>query len=81
MENIATISLSPENVAEVNDLLAAGQYEDPNEVIKAGLILLREHQKKVAEMKEAIRLGEESGIDKNFNFDQFRKEMREEFSS
>ena len=76
METRDTISLSEQNVAVVNEQLASGEFDDPNEVIEAGLSLLQEKQK-LAELKAALKLGEESGFVENYNRHEHLNSLKE----
>lgn len=78
MVNEMSIVLTKQNFTTVKTYLATGKFKDPNHVIETALILLQEHEEKVAYMKEAIRVGEESGIAEDFSFDKFIDEMKAE---
>ena len=79
MLDTTTISLSEQSNAVVKEQLATGKYFNPNEVIEAGLILLREKQKMI-ELKEAIEEGIESGVSEDFSFEKHRKNMLRKYS-
>jgi antitoxin ParD1/3/4 len=46
----------------IQNRISAGRYKNASEVVRAGLRLLEEEEKKIIILKEAIREGEESGI-------------------
>jgi antitoxin ParD1/3/4 len=51
----------------VEDRIAQGRYKNASEVIRAGLRLLEEEEKKVQLLKNAIQEGLESGVAANFD--------------
>jgi antitoxin ParD1/3/4 len=51
----------------VDSRVSGGRYKNASEVIRAGLRLLEEEEKKFSELKSAIREGIESGVAKNFD--------------
>jgi len=46
--------------------VSEGRFKNASEVLRAGLRLLEEEENRVLALKEAIRLGEESGIASDF---------------
>jgi len=51
----------------VENKISQGRYRNASEVIRAGLRLLEEEEKRVSILKSAIQEGLESGIAKDFN--------------
>ena len=51
----------------VDTSIVEGRYKNASEVIRAGLRLLEEEEKKVRALKNAINAGIDSGIAQNFN--------------
>ena len=51
----------------VENRIAEGRYKNASEVIRAGLRLLEEEEKKMAALKGAIQEGINSGIAKDFD--------------
>lgn len=47
--------------------IGSGSYNSVSEVIRAGLRLLEQEEKKIEVLKEALELGENSGIANDFN--------------
>ena len=54
----------------VSDQVSAGRYKNPDEVIRAGLRLLENHESKVIALKDAIEEGMNSPRVENFDFDE-----------
>lgn len=51
----------------VENRITKGRYKNASEVIRAGLRLLEEEENRVANLRNAIQEGIDSGIAKNFN--------------
>ena len=47
--------------------ISSGRYKNASEVVRAGLRLLEEEENKLVALKEAIKLGLDSGIANDFN--------------
>jgi antitoxin ParD1/3/4 len=45
----------------VQQQVEAGKYASPSEVVRDGLLLLKENETRLQALREAIRVGEESG--------------------
>lgn len=56
--------------------IETGRYNNASEVIRAGLRMLEENEKRVMELSAAIREGEESGRYDNFNPIKHLKELK-----
>lgn len=51
----------------VESKISDGRYKNASEVIRAGLRLLEEEEAKIIALKAAIKVGLDSGVEKNFN--------------
>jgi len=51
----------------IENSIKSGRYSSASEVIRAGLRLVDERERKIALLREAINAGERSGYVKNFN--------------
>ena len=57
-----SISLGDHFENFIADSFGSGRYQSASEVIRAGLRLLEEEEKKLATLKAALEIGENSGI-------------------
>jgi antitoxin ParD1/3/4 len=62
-----SISLGDHFENFVDSRIAKGRFKNASEVIRAGLRLLEEEETKVIALKNAIEVGIQSGVAKNFN--------------
>ena len=65
----------------VQSFISAGRYKNASEVIRAGLRLLEEEESKVVALKQAIQEGIESGIEEDFDPEQFLQKLKAERST
>jgi len=65
----------------VQSRISVGRYKNASEVIRAGLRLLEEEESKVVALKQAIQEGIESGIEEDFNPEQFLQKLKAERST
>ena len=67
MRNNTSVSLGNYFKDFVEDKINQGRYKDASEVIRAGLRLLEDEEKKIMLLKKDIQTGIDSGIAKKFN--------------
>lgn len=67
MSKNTSISLGEHFEIFISKKVGSGRYHSASEVIRAGLRLLEEEEKKVEAVKYALELGEKSGIAQDFN--------------
>ncbi|MDT3739856.1 MAG: type II toxin-antitoxin system ParD family antitoxin [Candidatus Kapabacteria bacterium] len=67
MNQIGTVQLDKQMENSIGRWVSSGLYKNANEVIKAGLKLLEDEEKRVLELRSAIQEGLDSGIAYNFN--------------
>ena len=65
----------------VQRCISVGRYKNASEVIRAGLRLLEEEESKVVALKQAIQEGIESGIEEDFDPEQFLQKLKAERST
>ncbi|KQS87681.1 MULTISPECIES: type II toxin-antitoxin system ParD family antitoxin [unclassified Rhizobium] len=76
MAKSAQITLNDELGDFVDRQVRDGNYASANDVVEAGLRLLREDDAKLEVLKAALIEGEESGEPIEFDFDSFLQHMR-----
>jgi len=76
MGRSTSISLGNYFESFVKSQITEGRYKNASEVIRAGLRLLEERENKVQTLKNAIQEGIDSGINENFDADEFLKELK-----
>lgn len=76
MGRSTSISLGNYFESFVKSRITEGRYKNASEVIRAGLRLLEERENKVQALKNAIQEGIDSGINENFDADEFLKELK-----
>ena len=69
------MSLSEHFVDFANQQVSEGRYGSTSEVVRAGLRLLEEHEKRLRNLKLALAEGRASGIASDFDFDTFIDEI------
>ena len=60
----------------IADVIETGRYNNASEVIRAGLRMLEENEKRLQELSAAIRVGEESGRYEDFDPEKHLKELK-----
>jgi len=81
MRKATSILLDDDSEAFIGRQIAEGHFQDPTEVIEAGLRLLRAHGEDIEALGKALAEGEESGIAEDFDSNLFLKEMREKHAA
>jgi len=71
-----SISLGDYFESFVKSQIAEGRYKNASEVVRAGLRLLEERENKVRALRNAIQEGIDSGINENFDADEFLNELK-----
>lgn len=75
MDRQTSVSLDDHLANFVDEVVDKGIYASPSEAVRAGLLLLEEHETKVKALQDALRHGEESGPSVPFDRDAFLAEM------
>jgi antitoxin ParD1/3/4 len=67
MSKNTSISLGEHFETFISKKVGSGRYHSASEVIRAGLRLLEQEEKKVEAIRYALEIGEKSGIAQDFN--------------
>lgn len=65
----------------IGEQVRSGRYGSTSEVVRAGLRLLEDYETRLKALHEALDEGERSGPAEPFDFDAFKKEMRQNHPS
>ena len=78
MAKNTSITLGDHFASFVKEQVEGGRYGTTSDVVRAGLRLLEEHEKKVKALEQALIDGENSGTATPFDFDKFiAKKLKE----
>lgn len=75
MSKNTSISLGDHFESFISEKVGSGRYHSASEVIRAGLRLLEQEERKVEAIKLALELGEKSGIAQDFNAENHLKSL------
>lgn len=79
MQKNTSITLTEHFEKFIASQIESGQYASASETIRAGLRLLEERNTKLQALRDAITMGEQSGMAKDFSFERLNKELDAEF--
>jgi antitoxin ParD1/3/4 len=71
MTNDVTLHLETYFLAFIDEVVVSGRYSAPNQVVQAGLRLLRQRELSPDALATALQEGEANGLAENFDFDEF----------
>ena len=71
-----SVALGPYFENFIAATVQTGRYNNASEVIRAGLRMLEENEKKLMELSSAIMEGENSGVCENFNPEDHLKALK-----
>lgn len=77
MARNTSFALSDHFTDFINEQVASGRYGSASEVVRAGLRLLEERERRLKVLHDAIDEGEASGIAEEFDVDAFLSEMHD----
>ncbi len=66
---------------EINTQLQDGGFSSAEEVVKAGISLLKQHQREKEVLRKAIQEGRDSGYIEDFDWDEFLLEKHKEYTT
>jgi len=75
MSKNTSISLGTHFESFILNKIGSGRYHSVSEVIRAGLRLLEQEERKIEALREALEIGENSGIAKGFNPQKHLKDL------
>jgi antitoxin ParD1/3/4 len=75
MAKNTSVTLTPHFEGFIAEQIAVGHYASASEVVRAGLRLIEERERRLQSLRDAITEGEESGIALDFDFDRFIDEV------
>jgi len=75
MSKNTSISLGNHFESFILNKIGSGRYHSVSEVIRAGLRLLEQEERKIEALREALEIGENSGIAKDFNPQKHLKDL------
>lgn len=81
MPRNTSVTLSEHFTDFISSQVETGRYGSASEVVRAGLRLLEDHERKVAALEQALIEGEDSGEPQPFDFDEFKARKRREFEA
>ena len=75
MSKNTSISLGSHFEKFISSKIGTGRYHSVSEVIRAGLRLLEQEERKMEALNEALELGEDSGLAEGFDAKENLKEL------
>jgi len=75
MSKNTSISLGNHFESFILNKIGSGRYHSVSEVIRAGLRLLEQEERKIEALREALEIGENSGIAQDFNPQEHLKDL------
>jgi antitoxin ParD1/3/4 len=76
-----SISIGDHFASFANAQVRSGRYGSVNDVVRAGLRLLEDHEAQVSALQNALIAGEQSGEPRPFDFDAFKARKRAEYEA
>ena len=81
MPDVVTLHLETYFLAFIDEVVARGRYSSPNQVVQAGLLLLKQREFSPDALATALQEGEASGLAEDFDFDEFLARKNVEFDA
>ena len=74
-----SISLGDYFESFINNEISSGKYNSVSEVIRSALRLLETEEQKIKELRQALKLGENSEIIENFNSKEHLQDLHRKY--
>ena len=74
-----SISLGDYFESFINNEISSGKYSSVSEVIRSALRLLETEEQKIKELRQALKLGENSEIIENFNSKEHLQDLHRKY--
>jgi antitoxin ParD1/3/4 len=81
MRKAMSIQIEEDFGTFIDQKVSDGLYGSRDEVVGAGLRLLKEQDEELEAIRQALIEGEESGIAEDFDFDSFLNRMHEKYAA
>lgn len=76
MAENTSVTLGPHYEEFIAQMVASGRYATSSEVIRAGLRMIEDYERRLEVLRREIQKGEESGLVEDFDFDEFIETMK-----
>lgn len=76
MAKNTSVTLGPHYEEFIAQMVASGRYATSSEVIRAGLRMIEDYERRLEVLRREIQKGEESGLVEDFDFDEFIETMK-----
>ena len=60
----------------IAQMVESGRYATSSEVIRAGLRMIEDYERRVEALRHELQIGEESGFVEDFSFNEFVEKMK-----
>ena len=79
MSRTVTASLGPHYEEFIKNSILCGRYNNASEVVREGLRLLEERERKIEYLRVALQKGVDSGICENFDPEEHLKQLKAKY--
>ncbi|WP_087116177.1 type II toxin-antitoxin system ParD family antitoxin [Corynebacterium urinipleomorphum] len=76
MAKNTSVTLGPHYEEFIAQMVASGRYATSSEVIRAGLRMIEDYERRLEVLHREIQKGEESGLVEDFDFNEFIEKMK-----
>jgi antitoxin ParD1/3/4 len=71
-----SVVFTDHEVELIDRLILFGRYQSTDEVLRAGLRMLEEHERKIAAPRHALKVGEDNGDAGGFDMDAIKRKAK-----